>query len=256
VDDAAQALAAIDGGVAGPGSADQVVSGRRGLSGEGEQVDVVLLGQAVESGAAAGGGGGTSIDRLRSIAASAGGSMAVVSAGALEGARWNLLVDDAGSLHVDALGLTVTANRIDDPTLAALHELFTAAGDSPTDPAAPASGRPEIPAPPHAVDDGGWATAKARVGLLGPVLVRAPGPIDPSRVDLAAEVVAVLAVHPLGVHPNVLGGAVWPRGVTTEVRDATIARVRDWLGQDEEGGYRLQHGTAARRARSRTPCSS
>ena len=32
----------------------------------------------------------------------------------------------------------------------------------------------------------------------------------------------VLAVHPLGVHPNVLGGAVWPRGVTTEVRDATI----------------------------------
>jgi hypothetical protein len=75
--------------------------------------------------------------------------------------------------------------------------------------------------------------------MLGPVLVRAPGPIDPSRVDLAAEVVAVLAVHPLGVHPNVLGGAVWPRGVTTEVRDATIARVRDWLGQDDNGAYRL-----------------
>jgi hypothetical protein len=78
------------------------------------------------------------------------------------------------------------------------------------------------------------------------VLVRAPGPIDASRVDLAAEVVAVLAVHPLGVHPNVLGGAVWPRGVTTEVRDATIARVRDWLGQDEKGAYRLQQDPVGR----------
>jgi hypothetical protein len=240
VDDAAQALALVDGsGPSGLGT-DQVVSGRRGLAADGEQVDVVLLGRAVdgaESGAA---------DRLRSIAASAGGSMAVVAAGAIEGARWNLLVDDAGSLHVDALGLTVTANRIDDSTLAALSELFTAAaGDAPTDPGA-AADRPEIPAPPHTSDDGGWATAKARVGMLGPVLVRAPGPIDPSRVDLAAEVVAVLAVHPMGVHPNVLGGAVWPRGVTTEVRDATIARVRDWLGQDETGAYRLQQDRLGR----------
>jgi hypothetical protein len=145
-----------------------------------------------------------------------------------------------GSLHVDALGLTVTATGSTTARSAALHELFTAAtGDAPTDPA-PASGRPEIPVAAARRDDGGWATAKARVGILGPVLVRAPGPIDPSRVDLAAEVVAVLAVHPLGVHPNVLGGAVWPRGVTTEVRDATIARVRDWLGQDEHGAYRLQ----------------
>jgi nucleoid-associated protein YgaU len=237
VADPAQALAAISPEAAGPG-ADQVVSGRRGLAAEGERVDVVLLGQAVASGA---------VDRLRSIAASAGGSTAVVAAGSLEGARWNLLVDDAGSLHVDALGLTVSANRIDDATLAALHELFTApVGESPTDPAAAASGRPEIPSPPHVADDGGWATAKARVGILGPVLVRAPGPIDPSRVDLAAEVVAVLSVHPLGVHPNVLGGAVWPRGVTTEVRDATIARVRDWLGQDEAGAYRLQQDRLGR----------
>jgi hypothetical protein len=236
VDDAAAALALVDGGR----GADQVVSGRRGLLAEGERVDVVLLGQAL------GNGDSGAVDRLRGIAASAGGSMAVVAAGALEGARWNLLVDDAGSLHVDALGLTVTGNRIDDTTLAALSELFTAAaGDTPTDPGA-ASGRPEIPAPPHSSDDGGWATAKARVGMLGPVLVRAPGPIDPSRVDLAAEVVAVLAVHPLGVHPNVLGGAVWPRGVTTEVRDATIARVRDWLGQDESGAYRLQQDPMGR----------
>jgi hypothetical protein len=246
VADAGQALAAIDRGASGSSAADQVVSGRRGLSGEGEQVDVVLLGQAVDAGSDVGGGGAGSTDRLRSIAASAGGSMAVVSAGALEGARWNLLVDDAGSLHVDALGLTVTASRLDDSTLGSLHELFTAAAsDGPTDPA-PAAGRPEIPSPPHAADDGGWAMAKARVGLLGPVLVRAPGPIDASRVDLAAEVVAVLAIHPLGVHPNVLGGAVWPRGVTTEVRDATIARVRDWLGQDESGAYRLQQDRLGR----------
>ena len=44
-----------------------------------------------------------------------------------------------------------------------------------------------------------------------------------------------LAAHPAGVHPNVLTGALWPRGVTPEVRDAAIARVRRWLGTDHAG---------------------
>jgi hypothetical protein len=89
------------------------------------------------------------------------------------------------------------------------------------------------------VDDGAWATAPARVGLLGPITVQAPATIDATRAGLAAEVVAYLSVHPGGVHPNVLAGAIWPRGVSTQVRDATIARVRDWLGTDPDGNYRL-----------------
>ena len=37
------------------------------------------------------------------------------------------------------------------------------------------------------------------------------------------------------MHPNVLTGAVWPRGVTGEVRDAALSRVHAWLGTDEAG---------------------
>jgi hypothetical protein len=52
---------------------------------------------------------------------------------------------------------------------------------------------------------------------------------------VATEVVMYLATHPGAVHPNVLAGAVWPRGVTPEVQQAALARVRDWLGTDSTG---------------------
>jgi hypothetical protein len=73
------------------------------------------------------------------------------------------------------------------------------------------------------------------VSLLGRVAVTAPGPIEPDRLALATELVAYLAAHPDGVHTNVLTGAVWPRGVTGEVRDAALSRVHAWLGTDEAG---------------------
>jgi hypothetical protein len=73
------------------------------------------------------------------------------------------------------------------------------------------------------------------VVLLGQVAVQAPGPLEPDRLALATELVVHLAAHPDGVHTNVLAGAVWPRGVSNEVRDATLSRVHAWLGTDEEG---------------------
>ena len=82
-------------------------------------------------------------------------------------------------------------------------------------------------------DDAAWTTADVRVGVLGPVEVRTPdsaGSPPPERLALATEIVAFLALHPSGVHPNVLAGAVWPKGVTDEVRDSNIERVRAWLG--------------------------
>ena len=69
--------------------------------------------------------------------------------------------------------------------------------------------------------------------------VAAPGAIEAEREALATEIVAYLAAHPAGVHLNVLTGAVWPRGVTTEVRDSALARVRDWLGYDAAGQPQL-----------------
>jgi hypothetical protein len=112
------------------------------------------------------------------------------------------------------------------------------------------AGRPEVLVSGTSVDDAAWAVAPARVGVLGPVLIRAEGGVDPARAEQIAELVAFLALHPGGVHPTVLAGAIWPRGVTADVRDATIARARDWLGTDELGGNRLRTDAEGRLALS------
>jgi hypothetical protein len=176
-------------------------------------------------------------ERLRDLADR---GVAVITAGDLPGARWHLEVDDSGTLSVPVLGLTVSANRIGDLTLARLHELFTAADTPPPDP--DPDGRPTLPRPHSPADDADWTASSARIGILGPVCVRAPGALDPGRQDLASELLAHLALHPEGVHPTVLAGALWPRGVTPDVRDATIDRVGDWLGTLPDGTPRLRRG--------------
>jgi hypothetical protein len=65
-------------------------------------------------------------------------------------------------------------------------------------------------------------------------------------VALVTELVAYLALHPEGVHPTVLAGAVWPRGVTTDVRDAALTRASEWLGADPTGRPRLDTDDAGR----------
>lgn len=95
--------------------------------------------------------------------------------------------------------------------------------------------RPNVSEPQVPADSTALATAAVRVFLLGPAEVQAPGPIDDERKELATEVVVHLALHREGVHPTVLAGAIWPGGVTTEVREAVIARVRDWLGTSADG---------------------
>jgi hypothetical protein len=84
------------------------------------------------------------------------------------------------------------------------------------------------------------------IRLLGPVSVAAPGSIEPGRRALATELVVYLAAHPGGVHPNVLSAAIWPRGVTAEVREATLARVADWLGTDDIGRPHLATDASGR----------
>jgi hypothetical protein len=71
--------------------------------------------------------------------------------------------------------------------------------------------------------------------MLGPIEVSAPGQLEEGRAEACTEALVYLAAHPAGVHPTVLGSAVWPRGVSPTVRDATVARLRDWLGRDSEG---------------------
>jgi hypothetical protein len=187
-------------------------------------------------------------DRLLSVAR-ARRDAAHVIAGDVEGAAWTWEVTDEGRLLAGPLGFDVQAQLLPPDQHAWVVDLFRTAAEpegallgSPPQDAAPAE---------QLEPESLWPV---EVTLLGQASVRAAGAIDPSRVALATEVVAYLAAHPGGVHPNVLAGAVWPRGVTPEVRDAWLDRVRGWLGSDDIGrphlatdaGGRLRLGSQVR----------
>jgi hypothetical protein len=175
--------------------------------------------------------------------------LGVVCAGDLPGARWRLAVDAAGTVEVPVLGLTVQGNRLSRPTMQAIAALV--APETTTSQATVHESwlpevRPDIPQPQIEADAAALATAPVRVYLLGPADVQAAGPIEAERRALATEIVVHLALHRGGVHPTVLAGAIWPRGVTQAVREATFARVREWLGSDPDGSPYLRLTTDGR----------
>ena len=165
----------------------------------------------------------------------------IVVAGEVAGATWTWELTTGGRLSAGVLGFDVAAQLLPPSQYAAVVALFAASagdGDPPlTDPAADAA-----PAA-HLMPGGRFPV---EVGLLGPVSVSALGPVDPDRLALCTEIVAYLASHPGGVHPNVLAGAVWPRGVPAEVRDAVLARVAAWLGIDPAGQPNLVTDSSGR----------
>ena len=75
--------------------------------------------------------------------------------------------------------------------------------------------------------------------LVGPFEVIGLETPDGERSPLLHEALALLLLHREGVHPRVLSSALWPRGVTDDVRDALVERLRDWLGTDPDGTPRL-----------------
>ncbi len=187
-------------------------------------------------------------DRLLSLAQDR-RDAAYVIAGDVGGATWTWEVTDEGRLRAGSLGFDVEAQLLPADQHAWVVDLFRAAAEpegvllgSPPPDAAPAE---------QLAPDSVWPV---EVTLLGQMSVRAAGMIEPGRLALATELVAYLAAHPGGVHPNVLAGALWPRGVTPEVRDAWLDRVRDWLGADDIGrphlatdaGGRLRLGSQVR----------
>ncbi|HEY6279536.1 MAG TPA: hypothetical protein VIX86_24765, partial [Streptosporangiaceae bacterium] len=153
-----------------------------------------------------------------------------VVAGEVAGATWTWEVNERGRLRTGLLGLDVQAQLLPAEQYEAVLDLFAVAAE----PAGVALSAPLPDAAPaeHLVPG---SAMPVEITMLGRAGVRAPGMIEPERLGLATEVVVFIAAHPGGVHPNVLGAAIWPRGVTPEVRDATLARVRDWLGRDEIG---------------------
>jgi len=153
-----------------------------------------------------------------------------VIAGDVRGATWTWDLSPDGRLKAGLLGFDLEAQLLPPEQYAAMIKLFRAASAGTDVPIAALT--------PGAAPDAQLLPGSAmpvEVSLLGQVAVTAPGPVEPDRLALATELVAYLAAHPDGVHTNVLTGAVWPRGVTGEVRDAALSRVHAWLGTDDAG---------------------
>ena len=146
--------------------------------------------------------------------------------GDVQGATWTWEVDEAGSLHAGVLGFDVDAQLVRDDEYRGVFELFRTAERLDSVELPGLAGGPEPPTAQQSSVD---------VRLLGPIEVEAPGPMDEDRRALCTELLVYLAAHPEGVHPTVLSGAIWPRGVSSGVRDACVARVSDWLGRDARG---------------------
>lgn len=183
-------------------------------------------------------------NRLAALAARSRSGFGLLVAGTVPGARWQLHVDETGTLRIPALGLTLSASRLSEPSVELLTELLNAARTTVAMPTG--QNRIRVPNSGRLGDDSNWSTANVRIGVLGPVEVRAMNRLEVERIPLATEIVAFLALHPGGVHPSVLGASVWPRGVTPDVRDATVARVREWLGSDTSGHHHLRQDAGGR----------
>lgn len=163
-----------------------------------------------------------------------------IVAGDVPGAAWTWDVSAEGRLRAGVLGFDVEAQLVPERHYRAVVELFRTAGR--TDGIPYADGGEEPVAPPPL----GETRPAVDIRLLGPIEVDAPGTVEDGRRALCTEVLVYLATHSDGVHPTVLGGAVWPRGVSASVRDATVARVADWLGRDSRGRPNLYYDERGR----------
>ncbi|MCP2345923.1 hypothetical protein [Nonomuraea roseoviolacea] len=150
-------------------------------------------------------------------------------------ATWTLEITPEGKARIAELGFEVTAQLLPRRHYQALVELFRTAGRYDGEPITDAEPLEDLQPP------------DVEVRMLGPIEIAGLRPLEEGRMALAAEMLVYLATHPGGVHPVVLGGVLWPRGVQAMVRDATIARVADWLGAahlrvDEAGRLSLGPG--------------
>ncbi|MFD1827767.1 hypothetical protein [Mumia zhuanghuii] len=176
-------------------------------------------------------------ERLGALVGGGRRTLSIVVVGEHRDSRWQLHVDENGTLSAPQLGLTVDANRVTAAQVSAVAELFEASrtADRPDD-----GLRIRVSAPEVTHDDAAWATAQRRIGVLGRLAVQGAGQIAADRRPLAEEMVVHLALHREGVHPTVLAAALWPRGVTADVRDSAVERARGWLGSDVDGSHLLQ----------------
>ncbi|MFJ3235173.1 BTAD domain-containing putative transcriptional regulator [Streptomyces sp. NPDC086787] len=174
--------------------------------------------------------------RLAELATDAGrlgiGYLVGTDSGELPGAAWEMEITPEGKLLAPLLGLELDAQVLPAVQHRAIVELFAEA-DPESDPDGPAT------APPFLVDVSEQGRPAVYARLVGPYEVIGLGNPQEERSALLHEALALLLLHREGVHPLVLASALWPRGVTEDVRDALVERLRAWLGTDPDGTPRL-----------------
>lgn len=184
--------------------------------------------------------------QLNQLAADPRRSVGVLVVGDVMTAPLRFVVDEKDNLVCRLLGLEVDAHRIAPEQFADLVALFNAAEADARD---KVRQEQDMPAYEYAGSDLSQA-APVEIDLLGPVEVDARGELEDGRLELATEIAAFLASQDYGVHPNVLVGSIWPRGISDELRDAALEHTRRWLGPDamyaDESGRWMLNRTVVR----------
>ncbi|WP_239096259.1 bacterial transcriptional activator domain-containing protein, partial [Streptomyces sp. SID11385] len=227
----------------GAAGADSVLTGRTGpAQNAGWAAHLVLLAAEPDAGQAA---------RLAELAGDAArlgiGYLVGVGSDQLPGAAWEMEITPEGRLLAPLLGLELDAQLLPAPQHAAVARLFAAAdafggGGGDDDPAGPAVAH----RPPFLVDISEQGRPSVYARLVGRYELMGLDAPDDERGPLLREALALLLLHREGVHPRVLASALWPRGVGDDVREATVARLRDWLGTGEDGTPRLREDATGR----------
>ena len=170
--------------------------------------------------------------RLSAVATTAARvGLGFIVAGDVVGATWQLTVSSKGVISAPLLGIEAKAQLLPEEQYAAVLGLFRAVCDiegtevtaEPVHQSVGYSG--PLPDEPPAV----------YASLLGPLEVTGVGEVEPERAPLLDEALVFLLHHRDGVHPRVLAAALWPRGATADVAEATFARLATWLGNDPHG---------------------
>ncbi|MFF3639610.1 BTAD domain-containing putative transcriptional regulator [Streptomyces sp. NPDC002564] len=172
------------------------------------------------------------------------GYLVGTESGDLPGAAWEMEITREGKLLAPLLGLELAAQSLPEAQQRAVVRLFTeadpaTAGTGPTGPTGPGDG-PAGAAPPFLVDVTEQGRPAVYARLVGTYEIIGLDTPDGERSPLLHEALALLLLHREGVHPRVLASALWPRGVTDDVRDALVERLREWLGTEPDGSPRLR----------------
>ncbi|MFC8370505.1 BTAD domain-containing putative transcriptional regulator [Streptomyces sp. NPDC057239] len=160
------------------------------------------------------------------------GYLVGTGSGDLPGAAWEMEITGDGKLLAPLLGLELDAQLLPAAQRRAVVELFTDA-DPERGPDGPGD------TPPFLVDISEQGRPAVYARLVGPYEIIGLDTPDGERSALLHEALALLLLHREGVHPRVLSSALWPRGVTDDVREALVERLRAWLGTDPDGTPRL-----------------